>query len=122
MAHTIQCCKAGFRAQALQVIAGREQALCGAGMPDRGASHEIRGELLDDGADHGVEVRDLVMELEVSAGEGFKADAVGGFHIAIGAQVRPPGGQGPDELHSGHRPQEIPQSIGGADDRALDHL
>jgi hypothetical protein len=91
-------------------------------MSDRGACHEVGGELIDDGADHRVEVRDLVMQFEVSAGEGLETDTVGGFHIAIGAQVRPPSGQDPDELHASHRPQQIPQSVGCADDRALDHL
>ena len=37
----------------------------------------FRGQFVDDGGDHRVEICDLVMQLEVTAGEGFEGDAIG---------------------------------------------
>ena len=94
----------------------------GAGVAYRIACDEIRRQLVNDGGDHRVEIRDLIMQLEVSAGEGFECDAIGRFHIAIGSQVWPPCGQRADELHAGHATQLIAQPVRGADDRILDQL
>ena len=66
--------------------------------------------------------RDLVMQFEVTASKGFEADAIGGFQVAIGCQIRAPRGQGADELHAGEAAQLIAQAIGSADDRTVDHL
>jgi hypothetical protein len=62
-------------------------------MADRIAFDEVRRQLVDDCGDHRVEIRDLVMQLEVSTGERFEADAIGGFNIPKRGKVRPPGGQ-----------------------------
>ena len=43
---------------------------------------KVGGKLLDDGADHRVEIGDLVMQFEIAAGKRFEADPIGGFHIA----------------------------------------
>ena len=55
-------------------------------MADRIAGDEVRGQFVDDGGDHRVEICDLVMQLEVTAGEGFEADAIGEIHVAIGGR------------------------------------
>ena len=91
-------------------------------MADGVACDEVGREFVDDGADHRVEVGDLVMQFEIAASERLEADPVGRFHVAIGRQIRPPGGQGSNELHAGHAAQQISQSVGRADDRVLDHL
>lgn len=59
-------------------------------MSNRNAGDQFRGEVLDDGSNHHVEIGDLVMEFKISSTERFEADAIGGLHIAIGCQIRPP--------------------------------
>ena len=73
-------------------------------------------------ADHRVEVCDLVVQFEIAASKRLEADPVGRFHIAIGRQIRSPGGQGSDELHAGHGAQGVAQPVRCGDDRGLDHL
>src|SRR3984957_11678628 len=115
-------CEAGFRAQSFRIVAGRKEKLGSAGMADRIAGDEVRGQFVDDGGDHRVEICDLVMQLEVTAGEGFEADAIGRIHVAIGGKIGSPRGQRTDELHAGETAQLIAQAIRGADDRVVDHL
>jgi len=81
-----------------------------------------RGEFIDDGADHDIEVGDLVVQFEIAASERLEGNPIGSFHVAIGSQVRPPGGESANELHSGHAAQIVSQSVGRADDRILDQL
>src|ERR1700749_4231524 len=59
-------------------------------MADRIAGDEVRRQLIDDGGDPRIEIRDLVMQFEVTASKGFEADAIGGIHIAIGGKIGPP--------------------------------
>jgi hypothetical protein len=61
----------------------------------------VRGQFVDDGCDHRVQVRDLVMQFEVTAGEGFEADAIGRIQVAIGGKIGSPRGQRADELRAG---------------------
>ena len=68
------------------------------------------------------QVRDLVMQFEVTASKGFEADAIGGIQVAICCQIRAPRGQGADELHAGKAAQLIAKTVGSADDRIVDHL
>ena len=91
-------------------------------MADGVAGEKIGCEVIDDGADHGIEVGDFVVQFEVSPRERFQADPVGGVDIAIGGEVRSPGRQGANELHAGHRSQRAPQRVRGADNGVLDHL
>jgi hypothetical protein len=58
-------------------------------MADGIACDEVRRQLIDDGGDHRIEIRDLVMQFEVSTSEGFEGDAIGRLHITIGNQVGP---------------------------------
>jgi hypothetical protein len=51
---------------------------------DRIAGKEVRGQFMDDGGDHRVEICDLVMQLEVTAGGGFETDAIGRIQVASG--------------------------------------
>jgi hypothetical protein len=83
---------------------------------------ECRSEFLDDGADHRVEVADLVVQLDKAAGERLETDPIRGLHVAICAEIRPPGGEGPDQLHAGHAPNRVTQSVRRADDGIVDHL
>ena len=71
--------RAGLRTQAFWIVAGRKEKLRSAGMADRIARDQVRRELVDDGDDHCVEIRDLIMQFEVTAGEGLEADAIGGL-------------------------------------------
>ena len=57
--------------QSFRIVAGRKEKLGSAGIADRIAGDEVRGQFVDDGGDHRVEMCDLVMQLEVTAGEGF---------------------------------------------------
>jgi hypothetical protein len=91
-------------------------------MADRVPRQERGCQLVDHGDDHGVEIGDLVVQLEVAPRQRAERDPVSGNHIAIVRQVRPPGGQGSDELHAGHLTQRLPQLIGRGDDRVVDHL
>ena len=91
-------------------------------MADRIAGDEVRRQLVDDGCDHHIQVRDLVMQFEVTAAEGSKADAIGGIQVAICGQIRTPRGQRSNELHAGKAAELIPKAVRGADDRVVDHL
>ena len=68
-------------------VAGRKEKLGGAAMADRIASDEIRRELFDDGCDYRIEIRDLVVQFEVTAGEGFEGDAIDRIQVAIGGKI-----------------------------------
>jgi hypothetical protein len=46
------------------------------------------GQLVDNGGDHYIQVRDLAMQFEVTASKGFEADAIGGIQVAICCQIR----------------------------------
>ena len=62
-------------------------------MSDGVPRHEVGRQLVDDGGDHRIEVGDLVVQLEIAAGQGLQADPVGGLHVAIapsGPAARPP--------------------------------
>src|SRR5271166_6542793 len=67
-----QRCEAGFRPESFRIVAGRKEKLCGSGVADRIAGDEVRRQLIDDGGDHRVEIRDLVMQLEVTAGRDLR--------------------------------------------------
>jgi hypothetical protein len=121
-ADAAQRCEAGLRPQSFRVVAGRKEKLGGSDVPDRIAGDEVRRQLIDDGGDHHIEIRDLIMQFEVTAGQGLKADAIGGFHVAISSKIGPLRGQGADELHAGDAPQLIEKAVGSADDRVVDHL
>src|SRR3954449_1626443 len=108
--------------QALWTVANGEEELRRGAMADRVPRKERGCQLVDDGDDHGVEIGDLVVQLEVAPSQRAERDPVRGNHIAIVRQVRPPGGQGSDELHAGHPAQRLPQFIGRGDDRGVDHL
>src|SRR6201987_1405432 len=94
-----QRCEAGFRPQSFRIVAGRKEKLCGSGVADRIAGDEVRRQLIDDGGDHRVEIRDVVMQFEATAGKGSEADPIGGIQISIGGKVGPPRGQRANELH-----------------------
>src|SRR5271154_6020681 len=85
-----QRCEAGLRPQSFGIAAGRKEKLGSAGMADRIAGDEVRGQFVDDGGDHRVEICDLVMQLEVTAGEGFETDAIGRIQVAIGGKIGSP--------------------------------
>jgi hypothetical protein len=91
-------------------------------MADRIAGDEVGRQLVDNGCDHHIQVRDLVMQLEVAASKGFEADAIGGIQVAICRQIRAPRGQRSNELHTGKVAELIPKAVGGADDCVVDHL
>jgi hypothetical protein len=76
----------------------------------------------DDGGDHRIEIRDLIMQFEATAGQGLEADAIGGFHVAISSKIGPPRGQGAVELHADEAAQLVAKAVGSADDRIVDHL
>jgi hypothetical protein len=59
-------------------------------MADRIAGNEVRRQLVDNGCDHRVQVRDLVMQFEVAAGQRLEADTIGGLQVAICGQIGPP--------------------------------
>lgn len=106
----------------LRIVAGRKEELRGSDMADRIASDEIRRQLIDNGFDHHIQVRDLVMQFEVAASKGLEADPIGGIQVAISGKIGPPRGQGADELHAGQATKLIAKAVGGADDRVVDHL
>src|SRR6202021_1303755 len=102
--------EAGLRPQSFGIVAGRKEKLGGSDVADRIAGHKVRRQLVDNGGDHYIQVRDLVMQFEVTASKGFEADAIGGIQVAICCQIRAPGGQGADELHAGKEPASITPS------------
>ena len=89
---------------------------------DRVPRHEFGGEFVDDGADHGVEIGNLVMQLQVPPRQGLQADPISRLDIAVARQVRAPRRQGSDELHAGQPAQQLAQIVGCAHDGVLDHL
>ncbi|GAA0272738.1 hypothetical protein GCM10008965_45570 [Methylorubrum aminovorans] len=121
-AHATQRREACLRAQAFEVIAGRQEKLGGAIAADGVAGHEVRRKLVDDGADHGIEIGDLVVQFRVAPRQGLQADPVGSLDVAVGAQIGPPRRQGPHELHPGHPAQRLAQAVGRAHDGVVDHL
>jgi hypothetical protein len=114
--------KLAVRPQSFRVVAGRKEKLGGSDVADRIAGDEVRRQLIDDGGDDHIEIRDLIMQFEVTAGQGLEADAIGGFQVAISSRIGPPRGQGADELHAGEAAQLIAKAVGSADDRVVDHL
>ena len=82
--------EAGFRSQAVRIAAGGEQKLCGPGVADRVAGHEVGLQLIDDGGKQGVEVGDLVVQFEIPTGERFERDPVGNLQFAVARQIRAP--------------------------------
>ena len=65
------------------------------------ASGSDRRQLVDDGGDHHIGIRDLIMQFEVTAGERLEADAIGGIQVAISGKIGSPRGQRANELHAG---------------------
>ena len=106
-ADAAECGEAGLGLQTLRVVASRQEQLRGGLVADRVPGHKVGRQLVDDGGDHGVEVGDLVVQFEVAPGERLERDPVGRGHVAVVGQVRPPGGQRPDELHAGHVAQRV---------------
>ena len=47
------------------------------------AADELHRRLIDDGGDYRIEYRDLIMQFEVTAGQGLEADAIGEFQVAM---------------------------------------
>src|SRR6516225_10306483 len=121
-ADAAQRCEAGLRPQSFRIVASRKEELRSSDMADRIAGDEVWRQLVDNGGDHYIQVRDLVMQFEVTASKGFEADAIGGIQGAICGQVRAPRGQGSNELHAGKAAELISNAVGSADDRVLDHL
>src|SRR5271166_1670026 len=68
--------EAGLRPQSFGIVAGRKDELRSSDMADRIAGDEVRRQLVDDGCDHHIQVRDLVMQFEETASKGFEADAM----------------------------------------------
>ena len=48
-------------------------------MANRIAGDEVRRQLVYDGSDHHIEICDLIMQFEVTAGQRLEADAIGGI-------------------------------------------
>jgi hypothetical protein len=69
--------EACLRPQSFGIVAGREEELGGSDVPDRIASDEVRRQFVDDSGDHRIQVGDLVVQFEVTPGEGFEANAIG---------------------------------------------
>src|SRR3954452_7203186 len=118
-AHPAQRCEARLRAQPLGIVASREEQLRGPVPSNRVAGHQLGGEVLDDGADHGIQIGDLVVQLQIAPSQGLEADPIGRLHVTVACQVRPPCRQGPDELHPGHPAQDLPQAIMSFPDRQV---
>jgi hypothetical protein len=68
---------------------------------DRVPGDEVRRQLVDNGCDHHIQVRDLVMQFEVAASEGFEADTIGGLQVPIRGQVRAPRRKGSGQTAPG---------------------
>ncbi len=67
-------------------LSGLSPAVRGAArfdLANRIAGDELLRRLIDDGGDHRIEIRDLIMQFEVTAGQGLEADAIGGFQVAM---------------------------------------
>lgn len=121
-AHVTRRREARLRAQAFGIVAGRQLELRGAGATDGVAGHAFRRELIDEIAAHGIEIGNLVSRLHAAPRHGLQADPVRGLDAAIGAQIRLPRRQGPDELHSGDPAQRLAQAFGRTQDGVVDHL
>ena len=63
-------------------------------------------------SDYRIEISDLIMQFEVTAGQVMEADAIGGFQVAMGSKIGLPRGQGADELHAGKAAQLIAKTVG----------
>ena len=99
---------------------GRTSACCGgkeelrsSDIADRITGDEIRRQLADDGGDHGIQVRDLIVQFEVAASQRLEADAIGGIQVPIRGQIWAPRSQRPDELHAGQTAELIPKATPG---------
>jgi hypothetical protein len=114
--------KLASRAQSFRIVAGCKEELRSSDVADRIAGDEVRRQLIDDGDDHYIEIRDLVMQFQVTASQGLEPDAIGGIQVAIGGKIGSPRGQGADELHAGKAAQLIAKAVGSADDCVVDHL
>ena len=115
-------CEAGFRAQSFRIVAGGKEKLGGSDVADRIAGDEVRGQFVDDSGDHHVEICDLIVQLEVTAGQRLEADAIRRIQVAISGKIGSLRGQRADELHAGQAAQLIAQAIRGANDCVVDHL
>lgn len=82
-AYAAQCREARFRMQTLRVIPCRQEQLRSAYLTDRVTSHQIGGELIDDGADHSVQVSNLIVQFEIAAPQRLETDPIGGDDGAI---------------------------------------
>ena len=78
--------------------------------------------LVNDGADHHLEIGDLVVQFQVAPRQGLQADPVGSLDVAVGAEIGPPRRQRSDELLPGNPAQRLAQAVGRAHDGVVDHL
>src|SRR5689334_22659426 len=76
-AYTAESREAGLGMEALRVVASCQQQLRGGPVANRVPGHESGSQFVDDGGDHGIEVRDLVVQLEVTPAQRLEGDPVG---------------------------------------------
>src|ERR1700683_2235802 len=76
--------EAGLRPQSFGIVAGRKEKLGGSDVADRIAGHKVRRQLVDNGGDHYIQVRDLVMQFEVTASKGFEAESRSRYAVRSG--------------------------------------
>src|SRR3954469_19776410 len=98
-ADTAERGKTGLGMQALRIVPSCEEQLGGPCVTNRVPGYEVGGKFIDNRSDHNVQVGNLIVQFDVAAAERLEADPVGGIHIAVVSQVRPPRRQGPDQLH-----------------------
>lgn len=114
--------EARFRVDSFRIVASGQQELGSRLLSNRVARQKIWGQLLDNGADHHVQVGNLIVQLKIAPAQRLETDPVGRCNVAIVRQIGSPGGQRPDQLHARHISQRLAQFIRRADDRILNEL
>ena len=56
-------------------------------MADRVPGYQTGSKLIDDGANHRVEIGDFVMQFEIAPTERLEGDLVSRYHVAVVGQV-----------------------------------
>lgn len=75
--------EAGLGSETVRIVAGCKQQLRRSDVADRVACDEVGCEFIDDGADHGIEVGDFVVQFEIAASQRLEGDAIGSLDVAI---------------------------------------
>lgn len=119
---TAELGEAGLAAQTGWVVPAGDQELGGVLDAEAERIQQAGGQFPDQRLDQVIEVGNLVIELEVAAGQGLQRDSGRGHRVAEGGWVGPPSRDGADQLHPGEVAQLVAPFLGSRDDLGAQHL